>query len=689
MPAFIGCLLLQIAVVALFLLFVGENEVVAGAFVSQSTWLSFLSLIGSQISRAADGVMVSLPFGVIGLLSILLVTAVNIAPSLLTRLNGSPKKVENRFFSKTFANTLWTVPIALWSVLWILNFLTPGAVLTIWLVRTVQMAFALTLAGWLWESTKALLPTNPGAIEENTTRKSMKCRLAVGVAMLVYVLVFVAMNFGLWFNLQIPHGDSSMYEEHLWNTLHGKGFRSYLDQGLFLGEHVQVVHLLLLPIYALWPSHLCLEMCGSIASALGAIPVFLIAKRYGKSELAAALVSIGYLLAFPLQYLDIAVDLKTFRPSAFGIPALLFAILFAEQKRWIWMTVCFAIALASQEDFAVVIAPFGLWLAVNAFLEWRKTKSTSARNTLILGGLIAVVATVYVFTVVKVVIPWFRSGTPVHYVSYFEAFGTSPFEIVWNLLTRPDLVGRELVTSATLALLLHLFIPYGTPYRAWSRLLVGFPLFVLLAANQLTREFPGPFHHFHAPMLPILGWAAASQLGLMRTTDAARPAQREQKVRELGLWVCCCAVTTGLFFSISPLGIKFWDSGNAFYWKLLYVPDERATEFAKIPPLIPQTARVASTDFVHPRFTHYERSYDYSHYPRRVADYEDKVPDDTDYIVIDTKHRYSEIQRFEEMREYRNQRDQWEQVPVDTKGYFIVLKRVRYPDAKSKTEEVN
>jgi hypothetical protein len=152
-----------------------------------------------------------------------------------------------------------------------------------------------------------------------------------------------------------------------------------------------------------------------------------------------------------------------------------------------------------------------------------------------------------------------------------------------------------------------------------------------------------------------------------------------------GLWMLCCAFATGIFFTMSPLGIAFWDPGSSMYWKTLYIPDERAKEFAKVLPLIPQTARVASTDFVHPRFTHWERSYDYSHYPRRVADYQDKVPDDTDYIVIDTRHPYSEIHKPEEMREFRTQPGQWEALPDETHGYYIVLKRIR-PAAPDSTQ---
>lgn len=131
----------------------------------------------------------------------------------------------------------------------------------------------------------------------------------------------------------------------------------------------------------------------------------------------------------------------------------------------------------------------------------------------------------------------------------------------------------------------------------------------------------------------------------------------------------------GLFFSITPLGVAFWDTGSPFYWRSLYIPGERAHMFARVQAEIPETARVASTDFVHTRFTHYERSYDYSGYARKISDYQLRVPDDTDYIVIDTRHRYSEIKRPEQIREFREHPEQWELLPDNTDGYFIVLKR--------------
>ena len=122
---------------------------------------------------------------------------------------------------------------------------------------------------------------------------------------------------------------------------------------------------------------------------------------------------------------------------------------------------------------------------------------------------------------------------------------------------------------------------------------------------------------------------------------------------------------------MSPVSIGFHDTGSRMHWRDLYVESERARQVQKVLEAIPQDARVASTDFVHTRLTHRERSYDYS-------GYRTEVPADADYIVIDAKHPwpgYSMASRYEEVRELKTAQPVWEPVPIDTDGYFLILRR--------------
>ncbi len=105
------------------------------------------------------------------------------------------------------------------------------------------------------------------------------------------------------------------------------------------------------------------------------------------------------------------------------------------------------------------------------------------------------------------------------------------------------------------------------------------------------------------------------------------------------------------------------------------MPGPRAREFPKVLARIPTSARVASTDFIHTRFTHFDRSWDYSDYLRAVNDYLPGVPADTDYIVIDTTHPYSTVRSPADVRELRQQPELWELLPDDTGGLFLILRR--------------
>jgi uncharacterized membrane protein len=531
--------------------------------------------------------------------------------------------------------------------------------------------------------------------------------VAVWLCFAGYVVAFVAMNWQLYRSLLLPHGDSAMYEEHLWNLLHGKGFRSYLDQGIFLGEHVQVIHLLLIPLYLLWPSQMLLELCDSALLAASCIPVYWIARRHSGQSRAAVWLAAACLLYFPLQFLDIAIDLKTFRPNGLGIPFLLFALDQLERRRFKSFCLLAAVALSAQEDYAVVLAPLGVWIAF-AFstcradeLEgsfssdspdsprggiFKRLASLKANWRVVVFGVgLTVFSVVYLIVATRVVMAHFRHGQEIHYASYFSKFGRTLPEIAQTMVTHPARLWEAFVNAHSAEYALMLLAPLGfLPLFSPGRLAVVLPLFLTLCLNEVIDS---PLHHVHAAAVPILLWAAAGGLGAVsRGFGWRRWAKQQQAVSAsdfpgscVSWWAqftCVCALMTGLFYGLSPLSIGFWDPDSGFYWRDLYVLGKRAELFPRVLKEIPdQTARVASTDFVHPRFTHFERSYDYSDYPRAVNNYQPGVPPDTDYIVIDTQHKYSKIKRPDQVPEYRDHPDQWELLPDTTEGYFIVLKR--------------
>jgi uncharacterized membrane protein len=452
------------------------------------------------------------------------------------------------------------------------------------------------------------------------------------------------------------------------------------------------VHVLLVPIYAIFPSMITLEFCETLALASCALPIFWLTRRATGSSWCATLLALSWLAYPPLQFLDIAIDLKTFRPISFGVPALLFAFDQYERRRYRTMLVLFVVALLSKEDYALILGPFGLWLAWDALCQRRQTAASTSSDDLqqppvsklraALPGLsLTVFAVAWLLLSTRLLIPWFREGAELHYVAYFSRFGGSPGEIVVNMLTKPGLLWDALATAGTASYVLTLLLPLALlPLVGFSRFLVGVPILGLLCLNELIQADPMPWHHFHAPLLPVLFWAAAGGLGTLSRLQLDRLPSRLRPLlhaadAKFAAAVFSASLVAGAVVGIGPLSIQFWSPHSFYAWQKLYVPGPRAELFPKVLALIPPESRVASTDFVHPRFTHFERSYDYSNYPRRVANYEDRVPDDTDFIVIDTGHYYSEIKSLDQIRELRTQPEKWEVLDTDTQGYFIVLKR--------------
>jgi uncharacterized membrane protein len=175
------------------------------------------------------------------------------------------------------------------------------------------------------------------------------------------------------------------------------------------------------------------------------------AQRFSGSSRAALLLACVYLLYFPLQYLDLTIDLKTFRPNSLGVPALLFALDAMERGRKGACIAWLALMLSAQEDYAIVIGLLGAWLVVTAgstattataLRDWsprvalRRILSAEARPQLLFGVALGMFGVIYLAVVMKVVFPYFRDGATIHYASYFARFGKTPEEIAWTMLTR-------------------------------------------------------------------------------------------------------------------------------------------------------------------------------------------------------------------------------------------------------------
>ncbi len=680
---------------AMFLQSVLGDRTLATQWFSPETWQATVEVLGGQVDGETGEVRhhASYP-GLLLLLASVTVVLLPLGAVAIRRaipwyrwrlLQRHPLETGLKAAAITWARSGWAwwwLPGG-WELVRVLSVLAEWAVIEELMIRTVSLVEALALAGWLaallanaWPLDSTILPDSDSSLPRRTWRRTWLLALA---AVAAYTLIATAINWARYHNLLVPHGDSAMYEEHLWNTWHGKGFRSYLDDGrLFLGEHPQVVHLLLSPLYWFWSSHLLLELCESAALAIGALAVLRMTRRETGSDHLALALAIAYLLAFPVHFLDIAIDGKTFRPINLGVPLLLWAIERWESGNRRSAFVLLLLTLTAKEDYCLVIATLGAWWA------WTRTRSADR----VRGILIAVGTTAWLLLVLLLVIPAFRGDEP-HYAQYFGELGGTPAEILQTAVAQPGLLLSKWFSPRSAFYALALLLPVGfLPLMARGRLAVGLPIFAMLcllefSTGQASGQAVVPFHHFHAPLIPVLYWAAASGLGEL----ARRRPQTETlgKSATRGAYLALAAAAcSGLFFSAGPLGIAFWDPHSEHHGGTLLTTSRRATMFEQVQQLVPTSARVFSTDFVHPRFTHHARSYDYSDY-KRASDVELTHPEPGQdyYIVIDTQHPYSKLTAIDEVHELKAYPQDWDihGLVSDDDGtlYYIVLKRKPAP----------
>lgn len=319
------------------------------------------------------------------------------------------------------------------------------------------------------------------------------------VAMLVYT---VDMNFQAilrYDTFKATAFDLGNMDQVLWNTIHGRLFQ-FTNQAIdWYGPPTRLaIHFepIILPLSLLYVFHAdphILLVFQTLALVSGALPVFLLTRRYlPEWPIVAALMATAYLLAPALLGLNIF----DFHPLSLATPLLLYAMLALTYKRYVWFLVACVLAASCKEDIPLVIALFGV------LLIW-KYKLPRLGITLIIGGLL------WSFLAFKVIIPHFYPGVQANNYWYrYEALGSSPGAAIANLLIHPWLLFTTFFTLDRLFYLAGLIRSVGfISLLAPEWLLPALPI---LAENLLSTDpllYSGVYH-YNAAIIPFVMLAA-------------------------------------------------------------------------------------------------------------------------------------------------------------------------------------
>ena len=332
--------------------------------------------------------------------------------------------------------------------------------------------------------------------------------------------------------LQTGRFDLGNMVQAVWSTAHGHplqitGLRG--DEISRLAAHFDPILAAFAPLWLVWPSPDMLLVAQAVAIALGALPVYWLARKHLDSERAGIGFALAYLLYPPTQWLT----LNEFHPVALACPLLLFAVWFLDEGRFVPFAIFGLLATTTKEEIGFVVAGLGLWWA---FARGRRLEGAVV---LAAGAAIALVA-------IEVVIPHFnRAGASSFFARYSEV-GGSPGGIAHTAVTKPWKLVTTAVTGRGLGFLARLFLPLGLlALLAPILLLAAVPELAINLLSAATTQTSIRFH-YTAGLIPIL--VAATVLGAAHVVRS-----RPQWTGPLATAVLALAIVSNYALGAIPL----------------------------------------------------------------------------------------------------------------------------------------
>jgi uncharacterized membrane protein len=472
----------------------------------------------------------------------------------------------------------------------------------------------------------------PQSPQANDTHRAKPSRLPLVITiavMALYAVTFSTMGILQYHAGNVWYIDTATGEEQLWRTLHGQFLRTTEYDQCCLGQHVMLIHLLLLPIYAILPNLQTLMVAQTVALALGALPIYALAGSVLRKRWLGCAFAVAYLLYTPMQMINLeGGTFNTFRAITLAVPLLLAAFYFAAHGRLVAFSICAGLVLLCQEDYALEVAALGFYVA-----------GVFKRRAF---GLVwAAVGLLWFALALGVVIPHFSGGTS-HTVSYYSHLGSSAGEVFWSVFTNPLRALQIAFAPQKLEFLLILFLPVGfLCLLSPLTLAMALPAFGVCLLSQRYATWM-PWFHYHTPIIPFVFIAAIYGVrNLLRfaTQSQAGPAAARRLLTTSGAWLLLCALLTNVIYSKSPLSFRFYDEKSGSCYKHLYVVTPHARRIPEVVRSVPRDKRVSASLFLNTRFTHHAASYVFP----RGLDGGHLGP--ADYVVVDLQERWFDEQR--------------------------------------------
>lgn len=318
--------------------------------------------------------------------------------------------------------------------------------------------------------------------------------------------------------------DLAIFTQALANLMHGS-LASSIRGGSWLGDHSSLNLILIAPFYAVFRTPVTLLVLQSVALALGALPVYRLARRELNDAWAALGCAALYLLYPALGYLNAF----EFHPESLSTPMSLAAIAMLREGRTRSTAIWAGLALLGKEDVALVVAALGVYALA-------RRRRESGRQAAWLIGL-AAAALALTFGVLKPML----AGGGADYGAMYARWGRTPFEALGAIVRAPlSAIGAMFGTpgNAHDTLLkqqywIHLLLPLAfLPLAAPELLLIALPIVAEHMLSWRTQQHT-ILYQYTALVIPFT--VAAAVVGLGRLAAAAKGGAAARRFAGLAL----------------------------------------------------------------------------------------------------------------------------------------------------------
>ncbi len=333
-----------------------------------------------------------------------------------------------------------------------------------------------------------------------------KSKLIVLLLILFYIVYFTLVGFLRFDNFYAGRFDLGNMDQTVWNTAHGRIFQLTDPNGTEiisrLAFHADFILILLAPFYFIWENAKMLLLIQSSVIGFGAFFVYLISQKILKNNLVSVILSVTYLLNPALQHSN----LYDFHAVTLATTFLLAAFYFFLEKRYFLFLLLVILSALTKEQVWTIASLFGLYLFIPQLISLIK-KKVFVKKELLIGIALFVLSLLIFYTLVWKAIPNARGGN--HFaLSYYSEFGTSPGNIIKNIILSPGKTLNTFLQPDRLEYLKQIFLPLGyLPLLSPLILIFAAPdlMINLLSNNSQLHQI---FYQYTATITPFLFIAA-------------------------------------------------------------------------------------------------------------------------------------------------------------------------------------